>query len=480
MSEKQYRALQRRIEAFKQASQTAKDTGLSRREFLGMAGVGVSVWALRRAVPKINPQQAKTIIVVGAGASGIATARELHDAGHTVTILEARDRIGGRVWTDTRMANTPLDLGASWIHGIEDNPVWELTQEYNIPTQPSNYEDSFPYSADGDVVSEDDILLWDGLLEDLLTRADAILEETEADMSLREVVNLALADMDIAEDDRHALEAILMSGIEGEYANSLERLSSYYWDDSDEFDGDDVLFPRGYVEVFQNLADGLDIRLNQAVTEIKYTPEGVTLITATERYFADKVVLTVPLGVLKRGTIAFSPPLPQNKLDAIARLDMGALNKVYLLFSDVFWSEGTQFFTIADDRVSFVNWVNFYPITGKPILMAFYSGREQARLEALSEADIIAEALDVLSAIFEGVHDLFFEGIATRWGQDPFAYGSYSSYAVGSSPDDREALSEPLEGVLYFAGEATRTDHPATVHGAVMSGYDVADAILED
>lgn len=480
MSEKQFRALQKRVEHLKQTYLATKNAGLSRREFLGMAGIGVSVWALRRAVPKINPQQAKTIIVVGAGASGIATARELHDAGHTVTILEARDRIGGRIWTDTRMANIPLDLGASWIHGIENNPVWDLVQEYTIPTQPTNYDDTFAYHVDGDVVSEDDLTLWDSLLEDLLTRADAILEETEDDMSLREVVNLALADMDIDDDDRHALESILMTGIENEYANSLERLSAYYWDEAEEFEGDDVLFPRGYIEVFQNLAEGLDIRLNQIVTEIKYTPEGVTLITATERYFADKVVLTVPLGVFKRGTIAFSPPLPQAKLDAIERLDMGALNKVYLLFSEVFWSEDTQFFTVADDRARFVDWVNFYPITGKPILMAFYSGREQARLEGMSEADIIAEALDVLSNIFEGVHDLFFEGIATRWGQDPFAYGSYSSYAVGSSPDDRQALSEPLAGVLYFAGEATRTDHPATVHGAVMSGYDVADAILDD
>lgn len=480
MSEKQFRALQKRVEHLKQTYLATKNAGLSRREFLGMAGIGVSVWALRRAVPKINPQQAKTIIVVGAGASGIATARELHDAGHTVTILEARDRIGGRIWTDTRMANIPLDLGASWIHGIENNPVWGLVQEYTIPTQPTNYDDTFAYHVDGDVVSEDDLTLWDSLLEDLLTRADAILEEAEDDMSLREVVNLALADMDIDDDDRHALESILMTGIENEYANSLDRLSAYYWDEADEFEGDDVLFPRGYIEVFQNLAEGLDIRLNQIVTEIKYTPEGVTLITATERYFADKVVLTVPLGVFKRGTIAFSPPLPQAKLDAIERLDMGALNKVYLLFSEVFWSEDTQFFTVADDRARFVDWVNFYPITGKPILMAFYSGREQARLEGMSEADIIAEALDVLSNIFEGVHDLFFEGIATRWGQDPFAYGSYSSYAVGSSPDDRQALSEPLAGVLYFAGEATRTDHPATVHGAVMSGYDVADAILDD
>jgi monoamine oxidase len=433
---------------------------------------------LRRFVPKINPQSAKTIIVVGAGASGIAAARQLHDAGHTVIILEARDRIGGRVWTDTRLANIPLDLGASWIHGIQDNPVWELTQTYGITTHTTDYEDTITYSANGDLLSANAFAQWEGLLDDLLTRTETIRAEAETDLPLREAIDMALAQMDVDDEARHVIEALLMAGIENEYANRLERLSAYYWDEADELAGDDVVFPGGYMAVFENLANGLDIRLNQVVTDIRYSPKGATITTTSEQFTADMVVVTVPLGVLKAQTITFSPPLPQRKWDAINRLDMGALNKVYLHFREVFWSDDAQFFTIADARARFVEWVNGYPITGKPVLMGFYSGRNQAMLEALSEAEIIAQALDVLSEIFDDVHSRFIEGIATRWGIDPFAYGSYSSYGVGASPDDREALSEPIGGVLYFAGEATRTDHPATVHGAVMSGYAVAQAIL--
>jgi len=478
MAEKQYRALVNRIEKMKQSARIAQQKGLSRREFLKLAGAGGLTLGMSKFAPKVMAQSPKTIIVIGAGASGIACARELHDGGHNVIILEARDRIGGRIWTDTRLANTPLDLGASWIHGITNNPVWELTQEYGISTLPTDYEDTFAYSADGDVITQNEIEEIDSLLEMVLEEVDALREEAENDVSLRDLIGQALANIRMESETYFALESALITAIENEYANSLEGLSAYYWDDAEDFDGDDVIFPNGYIEVFQNLADGLDIRLNQIVSEIKYTPEGVTLITQTERYNADKVVVTVPLGVLKQNKIAFSPPLSDAKQTAIQRLGMGALNKVYLLFSEVFWSEENQFFTIADSNVQFIDWVNFYPATGKPILMAFYSGRNQASIEAMEEADIINSALTVLGNIFDGVQEAYLMGIATRWGKDPFAYGSYSSYAVGSVPEDREILAEPIDGVLYFAGEATRTDHPSTVHGAVMSGYDVAEMIL--
>lgn len=478
MAEKQYRALVDRIEKIKQSAKIAQQKGLSRREFLKLAGAGGLALSMSRFAPKVMAQSPKMIIVIGAGASGIACARELQDGGHTVIVLEARDRIGGRVWTDTRLANTPLDLGASWIHGITGNPISELVNEYGITTIPTDYDDTFAYSADGDVITQNEVEEIESLLEMVLEEVDTLREEAESDVSLRDLIGQALANVRISGETYNALEASLMVGIENEYANSLEGLSGYYWDEADDFDGDDVIFPNGYIEVFQNLADGLDIRLNQIVSEIKYTTEGVTLITQTERYTADKVVVTVPLGVLKQNKIAFSPPLSDAKQTAIQRLGMGALNKVYLLFSDVFWSEENQFFTIADSDVQFVDWVNFYPATGKPILMAFYSGRNQASIEAMEEADIINSALTVLGNIFDGVQEAYLMGIATRWGKDPFAYGSYSSYAVGSVPQDREILAEPIDNVVYFAGEATRTDHPATVHGAVMSGYDLAEMIL--
>ncbi|MDX2078517.1 MAG: FAD-dependent oxidoreductase [bacterium] len=478
MSEKHYHAFVKRLNSLKNASQTAQNKGISRRRFLQLAGMGGLALALHQFTPRISAQAQKTIIVIGAGASGIAAARELHDAGHNVIVLEARDRIGGRVWTDTRLANTPLDLGASWVHGISGNPVWDLVQEYAIPTQPTDYEDVIIYTPDGEELPDETVETLAELLDELLVAVDDIRQNDEDDRPLRDVVNLALADMDLTTQEIAMLEFGLMTRIENDYANSLEGLSAYNWDEAEEFGGDDVLFPRGYGELFAKLAEGLDIRLNHIVSEIKYTADGATLITQNERFTADKVIVTVPLGVLKRNKIAFSPPLPENKQTAINRLAMGALNKVYLLFNAVFWDEETQFFVINDASVGFVDWVNFYPITGKPILMAFYSGREQARLEAMSEADIIAEALGVLTELFDGVEEAFFEGIATRWGVDEFAYGSYSSYGVGSMPDDRLALVEPLMNVLYFAGEATRTDHPATVHGAVMSGYDVAELIL--
>lgn len=479
MSDKHFRALQKRIHAIQQRPQQSKQAGVSRRQFLSMASASISALAFGRAVPPIHPQHAKTIIVIGAGASGLAAARLLHDAGHTVIVLEARDRIGGRVWTDMRLSNIPVDLGASWIHGIDDNPVWELAQAYGIRTAPTDYDDLITYTADGDTFSDDEVAAWEAFFDDLLTQVEAIRQTAGRDLSLREAIEMGLANLEWDADERHILEAMLISGIENEYANRVERLSAYHWDEADEFDGDDVVFPNGYEELFRQFADGLDIRLNQMVTAIDYSSRGALVTTTTNQYTADKVVITVPLGVLKRNAIVFSPPLPPVKQRAIERLDMGVLNKVYLLFREVVWEADAQFFFIADARAGFVEWVNLYPITGKPLLLAFYSARHQAQFEAVSEADVIRRTLDALGGLFDGVHEAFVQAIATRWGDDPFAYGSYSSYGVGSSPDDRLALGEPIDGVLYFAGEATRIDHPATVHGAVMSGYAVASAILE-
>ncbi|MCU0482642.1 MAG: FAD-dependent oxidoreductase [Anaerolineae bacterium] len=480
MTKTHYHILVNRVQKLRKMAQSAKKQGMSRRAFLQMVGIGGMALTMSQLASKTVAQSPQNIIIIGAGASGITCARQLHDAGHSVIVIEARDRIGGRVWTDTRLDNTPLDLGASWIHGIEDNPVWALVREYGIQTVPTDYDDTILYTADGDNVSDAEIANFEALLDMVLEKIDELREEAEEDLSLRDLIGQALANVRITGEASNALEVALMVGVENEYANSLENLSGYYWDEADGFDGEDVVFPNGYGELFTKMAQGLDIRLNQVVTEIQYSADGATITTQTDTFTADKVVVTVPLGVLKQNKIAFSPTLPTDKQTAINRLGMGALNKVYLLFSDVFWDEETPFFTVNDASVRFLDWLNFYPITGKPILMAFYSGRNQADIEAMDETAIIDEALAVLDNLFDGVEEAYVDGIVTRWGKDPFAYGSYSSYAVGSVPDDREALARPLDGVLYFAGEATRTDHPSTVHGAVMSGYAVADMILDE
>ena len=181
-----------------------------------------------------------------------------------------------------------------------------------------------------------------------------------------------------------------------------------------------------------------------------------------ERSFeANKLVLTVPLGVLKAGTIKFNPPLPANKQSAISRLGMGTLNKCCLRFSRPFWP-------------TTVDWLGQIPSgSGQPVLVGFQAGAAAVAMETMNNEHLIASAMESLRGIFgKGMPEPIGAQI-TRWHSDPFSGGAYSFNALGSTPTDREELAKPLAKRLFFAGEAS---HPmfGTVHGAYLSGLRAA------
>jgi len=283
-----------------------------------------------------------------------------------------------------------------------------------------------------------------------------------------------------------------------EYANGSQLfcLSNRWWDADDAYDfgGAHSLLPEGYGDLLSKVATGLTVRLGHVVRKVSHIESGVAVHYTEGRSSsesvlnADVVIVSVPLGVLKARALAFDPPLPQRKQQAIDRLGFGVLNKVLLGFEYPFWKqrEGRRDFWGIAPRTSrrrgqaFQFW-NMTRCTGRPLLLVLHAGRSAALPgeDAHAEATAVAATMEALRAIF-GAHAVP-EPISkqvTRWEHDPFSLGVYSHVAVGASARDYDVMAEPLwcERLLW-AGEATSREHPATVAGAFLSGIREAGRI---
>jgi monoamine oxidase len=461
----------------------------NRRHFLKISTLAALSSLLRPgntlAGPKIQPIRTgemmttdTEILVVGAGAAGLGAARVLQDDGYEVILLEARHRFGGRVWTDHSWPGTALDLGASWIHGIKGNPLSELVKQFKIKTIMTDYDSILTYNPQGRLLSDAARNKLDNRLEQLLEEAAAWGEELAEDVSLQAGFDHILAEWDLSRQERIELDYVINTTIEHEFAADTAELSLWYGDEGHAFGGGDVVFPGGYDQIFRRLAEGLDIRLNQSVQKVEYGSSGVKITTSQGTFQAERAIMTLPLGVLQKGTVAFSPILPNAKTAAMRRLGMGLLNKTYLRFPEPFWAEESDWRGyIAERKGEWAEWLNIYKYTGQPILVGFNAGRYGRHIEKLTDPEIVNLAMKTLRTLYGTKIPDPTAWLITRWASDPLAGGSYSYLRPGATEADRAALAEPVAGRLFFAGEATSVDYPATVHGALLSGRRAASEI---
>ncbi|XP_031624667.1 possible lysine-specific histone demethylase 1 [Contarinia nasturtii] len=345
-------------------------------------------------------------------------------------------------------------------------------------------------------------------LENLQTNKES-LESNLKDLELNPPSDVYLSSSDRQILDWH------FANLEFANATPLQNLSLKHWDQDDdyEFIGSHTTVQNGYSCVPIALTDGLDIRVNTAVKKIKYFEGGVEVTAdnlktnnSTVVYKADLVLCTLTLGILKlaisplsvnqENTVQFHPPLPEWKKNAIQRLGFGNLNKVILCFDRIFWDPNTNLFGhVGSTTASRGELFLFWSISQSPVLLALVAGQAAAIMETVSDDVIVGRCIAVLKGIF-GVTAVPQpkETVVTRWRADPWARGSYSFVSVGSSGSDYDLLAAPVKPYdentpdeekpnemprLFFAGEHTIRNYPATVHGAFLSGLREAGRIAD-
>lgn len=424
-----------------------------------------------------NGSTSEHVIVIGAGVSGLATARKLVAAGIQVTVLEARDRIGGRVWTD-RSLGFPVDLGASWIHGVEDNPISALADQAGAARFRTDEEQEVLLDASGEV-SDSRLERYASLGEGLLETLENLKENASVSTSLQDGLDQYLATRSLSPDERSGLDRLILSGIVLPTGEELSNLSLAAMEEDEGFDGEDELFPGGYDQIPAYLSTGLNVLLGRRVSSIAYSTSGVTITANGDVIAGTRVVVTLPLGVLQKGEIAFTPALPATKLDAINSLRMAVLDKIGLQFPSRFWPDDAHYVNfLAAERDAPATFLNLDLPTGIPALLGFTGGDNARSLEDLSDADMTQRAMGTLRSMFGSAIPDPVGSVRTRWHNDPFAAGAYSAVPPGGSMSDYDVIGAPVETRLFFAGEATTSAYPATVHGAFLSGEREADRII--
>lgn len=428
--------------------------------------------ALGTGCRHLSAQPGQRILVIGAGLAGLSAARVLHDAGHRVSVFEARARIGGRIHTSRLWPDLPMDLGASWIHGLRGNPLTTLAEEAGAQIVPTRYDAAMQLGPDGAEIVPDL-----RSAEQILARALAATERLNRDMSVMQALEASADWQSAGADVRRLVTYLINSRLEQEYGSPARLLSAWYGQEADEFDGSDVLFPGGFDQITTHLARGLDIRLSAEVIGIA---PGEVRLADDSRVTADRVICTLPLGVLQSGGVQFGEPLARGRQAAIDGLRMGLLNKCWLRFDRVHWPDDVDWIGwLGPISGYWGEWVSLARTLDAPVLLGFNAADPATQMEGLGDDDTIAAAHDALRAMFGARFPAPIAAQITRWGQDRHALGSYSFNAVGTGPATRHALAgADWDGHIWFAGEATSSEYFGTSHGAVLSGRDAARRVV--
>jgi monoamine oxidase len=402
------------------------------------------------------------VAIIGAGAAGIGAARRLREAAPDLSllVLEARGRVGGRVHT-IAPRGFALDRGAEWLHSADRNPLSPIAQArgFTIHRRPPEWISRLSRSGETEAAEAD----W------LATR----------DAHLRARRNAALQPED------RSLASLLTPG--GRWNQLLDASST--WGNGAELDrvsvkdwvhyedsGVNWRLAEGYGRLFEALAEGLPIALATPVSDVDHRGRTIRLETAQGTVTAARVIVTVPTSILAEELVRFDPPLPE-KIAAAAGLPLGVDNKLFISLEVAAPTVGESGFLVGSTVRRETMTYQIRPL-GRPAIYCFFGGRFAASLEREGEAAIFAFAADELVQLLgHGIRRRIAPLASTAWLGDPWARGSYS-YARPGHAGDRARLAAPVDGRLFFAGEATSPNFFSTAHGAYLSGIAAAEGVL--
>jgi monoamine oxidase len=419
-------------------------------------------------------------LIIGAGAAGLAAARRLHDAGQNILILEARDRIGGRVWTDTAWASIPVEWGAEFIHG-ERAVTHDLVRAAGLTTVPALRLDNLWWGDGQGPAQHRDRLPPDQrdriarLLADY-QRLPEFFGAHQADQSLADYLRargwngdaLALADVILAQTCCALLEGLSCHDLAREMR-------------ADHAGHQDARIVEGYAPLLAWYSRDLPLRLKTPVTAIRWDKTGVTVQAGDAAYQARTCILTLPVSLLQAGIPRFDPPLSEGKRAAIKRFRTEAATKLLYHFREPLWDETLVY--MGHTGLAARWWTPGHGRAGHPpMLCAYITADRAAQLDVIPETAAVTLGLQELSHLLgvplTALQAACLTAKRIAWAHDPYARGGYAHVPPGYA-DARPALAAPEGNALFFAGEATAYDtNPQTVHGAFETGWRAAGQVM--
>lgn len=417
-------------------------------------------------------------LIIGAGASGLMAGSVLASRDYKVTIVEARDRIGGRIHTISDLFSLPIEAGAEFMHGQQP-----LTESL-IRKSGGKHE----------LLSGKRYQIWNGerdkgdLFDEDWQRVTEALEGLKADTDMASFLN---KHFNGEADER--LRKKIQAFVEGFDAADMNRVSAFSlrdeWSESD--DEHQYHIEGGYGQLMQFLANeavsnGARLLLSTIVTEVRWSKGKVQVITASgETLESESVIVTVPLGVLKRGTITFRPSLPRHAR-AFEQMGFGGVIKFFAEFKDPFWEDSIASplkdlaFVFSDAEIP--TWWTHRPHRN-PVLTGWLGGPRTQRMPD-DQAALIAKARHSLQYIFQCSASTIDQQVQRwhieNWLIDPFGYGAYA-YPTTETKEALNLISNPVDKTIYFAGEAMyRGTAIGTVEAALVNGQQVASAIVSE
>ncbi|MSP83147.1 MAG: FAD-dependent oxidoreductase [Alphaproteobacteria bacterium] len=400
------------------------------------------------------------VVIIGAGACGLAAARTLIDRGRSVVVLEARNRIGGRALTDTATFSIPFDHGCSWLHTSNQNPWTPIAEDWGYTLH--NHDNADEVVHVGDRLADDAELAafgqaWDGLDGALAAAGRAGEDVSAASVSPRTEPWIWVAESWVGP----------MS-----MGKDLEDFSPKDWW-SLASTAPNLMIKEGFGTLVARYGEGVPVSLATPARRVRWGGPGVTVETDTGTLRAKVAIITVPLGVLAAESIAFDPPLPGWKRDAIAGLPMGLLAKAPLKL------DGETFGLPENGWLSYLTQSTeaCYFLTrpfGFDLVIGFMGGRFAWDLTRAGDDVAIDFAKHALRSMLGADADKHVQGGAfTGWGRDPWSHGAYASAKPGSF-DARAGIRRAVDDRLFFAGEACAGSFAETCGGAMRNGVDVA------